>query len=380
MYVAGRGTKEFGTIVPAIIEFQRSANLIDNVIICGRTISNLKATKKKINIIIKKSGIQINFIYKIIPKNKFDKTIKTIKKELNIDASIIVVPDNLHYPIAKSCLRNKLHTMVVKPIATKVKHVKDLINIAKRNNLYSVVEFHKRFDRQNIILKDYYNEKKLGDILYTYTEYSQRKIIPTKRFARWLNNTNLIQYLGVHYIDIVRFITKGLPVRVLSGGQKKLLVKNKINSYDSIQLNIEWKDKFKKKFNQTILLNWIDPNNSSAMSDQKIKFICTKGRIELDQKERGVDILTDKDGFLQPNPDFCRIYGIENGKYKWQGYGIESIGIFLKDLKQIKKNIKIIKEIEKNRPNFYEGLISTAVIEAANKSLKKNGIWVSIKL
>ena len=160
MYVAGRGTKEFGTVVPSIVEFQRSTNLIDNVIVCGRTRSNLKATKTKINIILKKSGIKINFFYKIIPKNKFDKTLKKIKKELSVDASIIVVPDNLHYPIAKSCLRNKLHTMVVKPAATKVKHIKDVrkldkksINLSKKKNNSYMYMYRALIDKS----KDYLN-------------------------------------------------------------------------------------------------------------------------------------------------------------------------------------------------------------------------------
>ena len=41
----------------------------------------------------------------------------------------------------------------------------------------------------------------------------------------------------------------------------------------------------KTLFTETILTNWIDPENSSAMSDQKIKFIGTKGRFEADQKK-----------------------------------------------------------------------------------------------
>ena len=379
MYVAGRGTDEYGTIVPGIVEFQKTNRIIDNIILCGRTKKNIQDTKKKIDLILKNSGISINFIYKIIPKNQFKKTIIDIKKNIKIDCAFVVVPDNLHYPITKACLINNLHTIVVKPVATKVKHVKELIKISKKNYLYCAVEFHKRFDRQNILLKDHYNQKKLGDILYTFTEYSQRKIIPTIAFKKWINTTNLIQYLGVHYIDIVRFVTGGTPLRVSAVGQKIFLKQKKINTHDSIQLNIEWIDKYNNYFNQTIMLNWIDPNHSTAMSDQKIKFVCTKGRFELDQKERGIKIITDKNHLTEPNPDFCKMYGHEKGKYYWQGYGIDSIKTFLSDLRLLKQNKKKIKDLELIRPSFFEGLVSTAVIESANKSLKKKGIWVPIK-
>ena len=43
-----------------------------------------------------------------------------------------------------------------------------------------MVEFHKRFDRHNIILKDLFESGKLGAPLYSVVEYSQKKSIPTK--------------------------------------------------------------------------------------------------------------------------------------------------------------------------------------------------------
>ena len=47
MYVAGRGTDEYGTIVPGIVEFQKINRIIDNIILCGRTKKNIQDTKKK---------------------------------------------------------------------------------------------------------------------------------------------------------------------------------------------------------------------------------------------------------------------------------------------------------------------------------------------
>ena len=47
MYVAGRGTDEYGTIVPGIVEFQKTNRIIDNIILCGRTKKNIQDTKKK---------------------------------------------------------------------------------------------------------------------------------------------------------------------------------------------------------------------------------------------------------------------------------------------------------------------------------------------
>ena len=42
-----------------------------------------------------------------------------------------------------------------------------------------------------------------------------RKIVPEKIFKGWADKTNILQYLGVHYIDLVYFVTKATPIRVL---------------------------------------------------------------------------------------------------------------------------------------------------------------------
>ena len=98
-------------------------------------------------------------------------------------------------------------------------------------------------------------------------------------------------------------------------GQKTEIVKFDIDSYDSIQCVIEWEMKDGTKFTETILTNWIDPETSSAASDQKLKFVGSKGRYEADQKERGIRINTDEDGIEHINPDFCRPYGTERWQY-----------------------------------------------------------------
>ena len=44
-------------------------------------------------------------------------------------------------------------------------------------------------------------------------------------FKKWSDTINIFQYLGVHYVDIIRFITKAVPIRALANGQKNWLIK-----------------------------------------------------------------------------------------------------------------------------------------------------------
>tara|TARA_B100001123_G_scaffold444438_1_gene593293 strand:+ start:723 stop:1889 length:1167 start_codon:yes stop_codon:yes gene_type:complete len=378
MYVSGRYTKDYGTIFPSIIEFQREQKIKKlEVIFSGRNLSNLRASKKKILKAMKISGVKIKtFFYS---KNNNYKNI--LKKEKNLSCVIIAVPDHLHFKVINDCLNYKLNVLVVKPFTTKLIDAKKLTLKNKSNKTEGFIEFHKRFDKHNLLLKDAYEKEKFGKPLYFNVEYSQRKIIPEKIFRGWSDKTNILQYLGVHYIDLVHFITKAKPTRVLAMGQKNWLVKKRINTYDSIQCFIEWKTKENIFFNQTLVVNWVDPNNTSSMSYQKIKFCGTKGNYESDQKTRGIKIISDNDDFEEPNPDFCQMFSIGNGQIQWKGYGIKSVLNFLKGiyLKKIKK-IKSSKAFHENSANFQDGLISTAVVEGAKKSLDNKSNWQKIHL
>ena len=66
--------------------------------------------------------------------------------------------------------------------------------------------------------------------------------IPTKNFKGWSSKTNILNYLGVHYIDLMRFITEAVPKRVSAMGQDYYLNEIGVNTYDAIQCSIEWED------------------------------------------------------------------------------------------------------------------------------------------
>ena len=187
-------------------------------------------------------------------------------------------------------------------------------------------------DLANIKLKEMILNNKIGNPQYFHVEYSQKKNIPLKIFNSWAEHSNIFQYLAVHYVDIIDFVTDATPLRVMALGQKEILIKQKLNTYDSIQAMIEWK-MGEKKFTSTILCNWIDPNSTSATSYQSIKVIGSKGRIESDQKNRGYQVISD-DGIEDINLYFNQGYRIENKIY-FRGYGIDSILHFLTDCNSI---------------------------------------------
>ena len=128
------------------------------------------------------------------------------------------------------------------------------------------------------------NEGVLGDLLYYQVDYSQRIDIPMKTFNRWVENTNIFQYLGVHYVDLFYFLTGYIPEKLTAYGTSGTLKEKGINTFDSIHVSIIWKCKGGRECITIFNTNWIDPSCTSALSDQKYILVGTNGRIENNHK------------------------------------------------------------------------------------------------
>jgi len=380
LYVCGKGTAGYGTVMPAVLEWKRQNSNLE-VVHCAATSKKSAAElqtkvselslKTGVNIAIDsypKSDTQDQFAYK-----------EVIKSVLKPACAIIAVPDHLHYQIAKDCLEAGLHVLLVKPFTPTLHEGQELAELATNLNLYGAVEFHKRWDKSNLILRDKIKSGVLGTPINCWIEYSQRKSVPISFFKDWAAKTSILQYLGVHYIDVIRFVTGALPKKVMAIGQKSEIISHGIDAYDAIQCIIDWEMPDGSHFTETILTSWVDPETSTAASDQKIKFVGSKGRYEADQKERGIRLNNDELGVEHINPDFCMPYGYENGKIQWRGYGIDSITTFLDDILKLEQNEISLQDLQTKRPSFQESLISTAVIEAAHLSLENDSNWQSLE-
>jgi D-galacturonate reductase len=379
MYSTGRGTDSYGTVLPAITEWLRGREQSSKVVFVGTNSVHSHAAKLKAEKLSEDSNVKFDVSF--LPVNgdiDHQAYLSAIKEVPRPACAIVVVPDHLHYQVTYDCLMEDLPVLVVKPLTPSVEEGMRLVKLANEHSLYAAVEFHKRWDKANLMIKDRIQKGDLGELLYCWVEYSQRKSIPTEIFKDWAHKTSILQYLGIHYIDLLRFCTGAMPIRVMAVGQKKWLIKRGIDTFDSIQCSIEWEVENGSRFTQTILTNWVDPESSSAMSDQKIKIVGTKGRFESDQKERGIRINLDDGHIEQPNPDYCMEYSGHNNAKEWRGYGIDSITTFLSDVENINSNVVDIESLQLIRPTFSEALISTAVVEAAHKSLSNNNEWQNV--
>lgn len=380
MYVTGREGTGVGTILSSLAQSSKTI-AINEATVVSRSAASATAVKESLERINKALKSKLKVAFKSFG-DQSEKVITALQAEKKFDACIISVPDHLHFTYGKICLELGIPTLMVKPLTPTVAEAKELIGIADKNKIFACVEFHKRYDETNLWIKKAISENKIGKLNYFVVNYSQRIDIPLKTFKGWSSQSNIFQYLGVHYVDLIYFLTRFKPVRITAYGTNGILKQQGVDTYDSVHAMIEWvhpKDstnKFVSNFNT----NWIDPNRSSALSDQKYGVIGTLGRIECDQKNRGVELVTEEAGIQQINPYFSDYLPDENGELRFGGYGHTSIQQFLKDVIAIQKGEHSLKDLNNKRPSFYESLTSVAVIEAANQSMAKHSAWTDIKL
>ena len=368
MYVIGKNTETFGTIFPAIFEFSKKNKNINLVLtVFTRTEKSKVEFLNKIKKFKDKFGLsQLTFNINIVTSSE-DKIISenVRKSSAKIKCAIISLPDSIHYKYILLCSSLSLHVLTVKPFVENIQQAKELISIFEKKQLYGYVEFHKRFDTSNIFAKDVFLSGRLGLINSVIVEYSQKIKIPSKIFSKWVRETNIFQYLGVHYVDQIFFVTGALPVKVMAVSSKNKLRKTGIHVDDEIISLIEWRNN-DSSFFSTIRVSWIDSNLSSAMSDQKISYYGTEGNLRLDQKNRGIELLTHNEGLESVNPYFTLQIDKANNK-NFTGYGIDSINNFLVDLIKLDAGSTSLKSLSKERPVFSNALISVIVSEAVKK-------------
>jgi D-galacturonate reductase len=378
MYVTGRGGLGTGVILSSLAECSRQMPL-EEVVILGRDAADeqeVALTAEKIN---RRLGTSLRVRYTVLPGVLPDAVTKICQRE-TFDAAIVSIPDHLHRAGAEGFLRQGVHCLVVKPLAPSREEAQAMIRLQLESGVLGRVDFHKRFDESNLYVKRLLKDGALGKIAYFTVEYSQQIRIPLEVFRGWASQTNIFQYLGVHYVDLIYFLTAAHPKRAMAVGTTGILATQGLVAYDSVHALIEWEVPAPAggSFVSQFAVNWVDPNSTTAMSDQKYTVVGSNGRLDLDQKNRGVQLVDGILGARAVNPYFADFLPGYDGGEVYHGYGQTSVATFLRDVLNVHRGHSSPGDYEANRPSFQQALVSTAVIEAVNRSLRQGGGWTDV--
>ncbi|HET6340180.1 MAG TPA: Gfo/Idh/MocA family oxidoreductase [Polyangiales bacterium] len=367
MYVAGRGTSDYGTVLPALAQASKQG-LVERVTVAVRSRENAAQIAEAIIAIDRRLESRL----RIETTNTLE---AAFAPDASYDCAIVCLPDHAHHEWASRVLSRGVHCLVVKPFTPTLGEARALVALQESQALVGEVELHKRFDEANLVVRRAIREGRLGRIAYVSVAYSQRRQIPLRVFRSWTSRTNIFQYLAVHYVDLIYFLTGYLPRRALAVGTRGILSDQGVDTYDSVHALLEYRRPDDTHgFVATFDASWIDPDNSTAMSDQRFTIVAEHGRVDCDQKHRGVELVTQDDGARSVNPYFSE-YLAEDDGLRFAGYGATSILRFLEDVRSVRAGERAWRELPSGRATFRDALPSTAAVEAVNASLAAGGSW-----
>ncbi len=138
---------------------------------------------------------------------------KALVKRPDIDAVFVNTPNYLHEEMAVGTAKSKKHILVEKPISISNKAAKNMINAAKKNGVFFMVEQTQRFDPVHQAARKFIETGKLGKI---NTVNGRIGHAGPEYWAGgkegWFSNKSLsgggaMIDVGIHILDLLRWLS-----------------------------------------------------------------------------------------------------------------------------------------------------------------------------
>jgi len=283
----------------------------------------------------------------------------------SLDAVVVVTPDHLHTAIVCKALEKGCDVLVEKPLATDITECHKIIQTARRTGRRVITDFHKREDpahqeaRFRIIEENRYGRAQFG---YVWMQDTINVPAPGFFKSNFAEKSSPIWFLGVHFFDLIRFITGLQPLQVRATGYKQALAKMNINTFDAIKSDIV----FNNGASISFYLSWNLPEGAPSFTTQGLYLQFENGEVKVDSRDRGMYELS-KHGYKTVNPMFTR-----HTPTGMAGYGHESIGEALLQLLELKTtNRKAYANQIKADPSDVNGFYATLMAQASHVSLDR---------
>ena len=160
----------------------------------------------------------------------------------DIDAVVVCLAHNLHYPVVMESLKAGKHVLVEKPLATSIGHADEMIKLSREKELVLMVGMSRRhFFAFHEIKKRMAEE--IGEpfnLLYTFACFFDENIAP--QWWRSEEKTGGLSFsmLGSHSIDFTLWMFENkTPVRVFAEAKE---INPMLEGYDEVTLLLKFDD------------------------------------------------------------------------------------------------------------------------------------------
>jgi predicted dehydrogenase len=140
---------------------------------------------------------------------------ESLAHDSDIDAVYIATTHNFHYENVRLCLENGKHVLCEKPFTVNAAQTKDLIELARRKNLFMMEGLWTRFLPATLKLQQLLSEGAIGEIRTVFANfYLARYFEPEHRLRNKALAGGALLDLGIYPINMASIVFGRQPLKI----------------------------------------------------------------------------------------------------------------------------------------------------------------------
>lgn len=134
----------------------------------------------------------------------------------DVDVVIIATYVDSHLPIMKACVEAGKHVLCEKPVASNREDGEEFFRVAEKADVNVLVGHILRYNKSYCKIKEMIDQGVIGQLRFIHFVQNHHAV-NWKRYRRLLENCPPILDCGVHYLDVMQWISGQKIVRVKGG-------------------------------------------------------------------------------------------------------------------------------------------------------------------
>jgi predicted dehydrogenase len=319
IYCYGSGAYTVGTpttpatVLPAVFTYCKEIGLECHVIIISKNAASPQLRKTIETLYLTICGSSSSISYRL--EQSADINTITIPKGA---IAIVATPDQTHYSIIKALLTSRIPCLCVKPLVENIEQYSSLLDLSKAYQVPLICEFHKRYDPSlNYLYTALRTTDSISNIKSIDIYYKQRTGDSICQLSS-NPNSNVFQYLGVHFIDVVSWLTD-LHLQDISFTSPPSMSSSRIDTRSS------WSSAATNTVIPMLMTNAWDASTASPLrSEQNIRIVTKLAEYKIDLGDRGF-YFVDSRRYSVINPLYSSLFLDLNNLLSHRGYSYDCI-------------------------------------------------------
>ena len=167
-------------------------------------VGNLYEVVAACDVDIKKSS----YVANIFSCKAYD-NIQEFVQQKNMEVVVILTKSGQHYEHTKICLSNYLNVIVEKPLALRVDHAQELINISANNGKFCASIFQNRLNPAVVATKNAFEKKRFGNLVSVSVRLRWCRLQEYYNdgwHGTWAQDGGVTNQQAIHHIDALTWI------------------------------------------------------------------------------------------------------------------------------------------------------------------------------